>query len=249
MEFGTILGVLARHLRLYAIGAPLFVLVVLLGTHRITLSPLGLADPGAGHSTATARVLLDSPASQVADANPPGIDEIITRAALFTAQLGDDAAAARVAADAHVPPAELRIEAFATGPALSSPLPKAVAAAVAVTAAPYVVHVDADPDAPFIAIQATAPTGPDAAHLAGATIAALRRVAAPRGITSQLGYAIVPLGRPRLAVVAPSSGRAMTAALAFAALVIWTALVIIVPGIARWWRRLGASVPPEAAGA
>jgi hypothetical protein len=214
---------------------------VLVGTHRITLSPLGLAAPGGGQAAAAARVFVDTPDSQLQDSQPPGGDAVATRSALFVSQLATNAATARVARDARVPERDLRVAAFGTGPALSSALPREVSTAIEVAPERYVVHVDADPALPVITLRATAPDAVSASRLAVATVAELKRIAAPRGVTERYGYVIESLGPAHVTLTPGGSGRGMTAGLAFVALVIWAGIVVILPGIARWWRGLGAA--------
>ena len=239
MEFAIVLQLLWRRRHLLVLGAPIAVILALLGTHRITLSPPGLAGASRTTAIADASVLIDTPSSQAVDLSPSGGDGVKIRADLLSSLLGSDAARANVARGASLRPDQIDIFPFTTGPALSTPLARRIAELDAPAQAAYVVRIGEDDILPIIRVDTSAPDAAGARRLAQATIAALGELAAPNGTEGAGGYAVRTLGPVRTTSLTSGPGHAKTAAVALAALFGLLLAVVFGTGAARVWHRLG----------
>ncbi len=119
---------------------------------------------------ASARVLVNTPSSIVADLNPNGGGSLATHAQLLGNLLSSDQVRSAVAKSAGIPLASLVVEPLSVGGVVQTPLatttPMPVGAAT--------LSVNADPLLPLITINAQAPDARRAAALANAAVSALQ---------------------------------------------------------------------------
>ena len=170
MELIALLHVLVRHRLLVALGA----VAALAAGFLVTRAP------SAHYGFATARVVLDTPDSQLVDAQPVGADTLPMRAALLADLMAGSSLKPKLARALGVPEQDLAVRA----PHLSTPpvaLPLAVRAleAAAPTTEPYVLGMQAVGPLPIIAIDARGPRKADAERLAAAATKSFRRSPAP----------------------------------------------------------------------
>jgi hypothetical protein len=247
MEIVDILRVLWRRRLLVLIGTPAAMLLVLVGTHRLTLSPPGLAPAPSPTGLASAAILLDTPSSQIVDLHAPGATALEVRSDLLSSLLASAGARSALARHAGLRSDQIDLSPFVIAPALSSPLARRVAELDAAANRAYVVRVNVDPVQPLVAITATAPDAATARRLAQATVDTLAQLAAPNGTAGTTGYVVKPLGAPRAITVFPGKGRAKTAALGFMTALFWLVGIVFATGLARAWRRAGDPAPLAAA--
>ncbi|HEY7633118.1 MAG TPA: hypothetical protein VH817_20615 [Thermoleophilaceae bacterium] len=118
---------------------------------------------------ATTPVIVDTTASELTHASPPGGDSLSWRTPLLAALLTSDEARARIAADIRVPASDVAvIDPTLNTPLVPAALPVYASRAAARVTAPYVVTLLVDGDLPRIVVQAAAPTRAEAGRLAGA---------------------------------------------------------------------------------
>ena len=244
MEAITILRELWRLRYLVFLGAILALAIALMTAYRISLAPPKLESRQYHVGAASARVLIDTPDSQVVDLNPKGADVLSARATLLANLMASTPVKAVIARDAGVPANQLvAVAPSSTGPTAPTALSKATSehASVAQT---YILTVQADETLPIIAVTAQAPNAEQAARLANAASTGLRDY-----LHSVAGAQNVPAGRQ---VVISSLGAAQSAdvvkgpsrLLALVAFVLIFGLacfgVIMISGLARGWRRAAA---------
>jgi hypothetical protein len=129
--------------------------------------------------TASARVVLDTPDSQLVHAEPPGADSLGWRAAVLADLAATRPLKTQIARELRIPLDRLAVVAPQRAePSVATPLARSAAEAAAITPEPYVVAIRSRDPLPIISIDASAPSRSGAAKLAAAAETAL--VAASR---------------------------------------------------------------------
>jgi hypothetical protein len=196
-------------------------------------------------SGAVASVLVDTPRSLTGSAEARGADTIIARTASLADMLTDDQARADVARTAGVPVSQVAMFGPSDGPPpVVDELAERATVASATTAAKYTILLSSGGATSILHISVGAPEPRVAARLAAATVAELQqRTAAPR--IKGTGVKVEPLGATRMLELGGGGGShrrlAVIAVVMFCAF--WCASVVIVSGLVRLWRSLGASAP------
>jgi len=193
----------------------------------IAIGVVGLKLHGAPTATTSAsgKVLIDTPRSLVAAARAPGALTIYPRARVIADLMASEAAEAEIARRAGLEPAELAV----LGPGAAAP-PQVVTAVaeqaeeVAKPVAPYLVSVEVTPGLPILTITAVGADADRAIALGKAAVATLPAVAraAPGGGDS---VKVETLGEPTIATKT-SGGRKTIAVAAFALFLLWCLVVV-----------------------
>jgi hypothetical protein len=239
MELAAIARILWRHRLIAVLGAPFVVAIALLGTHRVTLSPFSLSPPRTPVGSATARILVDTPKSQLVDLAPVvGLDGSVPdglpiRTEVLVDQLEDTDWRATLARSAGLRADDIDIASSDTGSTHTTPLARALAEANGVANRPNVVRVSTNGYDPIVTVSATAATPADAQRLVGATTATFKSLV--ESDAGAKGFIVRPLGAPRAGLLPQSSGRAMTVGLAVFALGAWLVGIVFAGGIAAAW--------------
>jgi hypothetical protein len=241
MELAAIARILWRHRVIALLGAPLVVAIALLGTHRVSLSPFSLSPARTPVGSATARILVDTPKSQLVDLAPVvGLDGSVPdglpiRTEVLVDQLESTDWRATLARNAGMRADDIDISSSDTGSTHTTPLARALAEANAVANRPNVVRVSTNGYDPIVSISVTAASPADAQRLVGATIATFKSLVESGAGAGAKGFIGRPLGAPRAGLLPQSSGRAMTAGLAVFALGAWLVGIVFAGGIAAAW--------------
>jgi hypothetical protein len=236
MDLLPTLLVLCRKWKVVLLGLPLMLAA-------FVLAQGASGDGQRATDVASERVLIDTPQSQVGDVSPPGGDAMLIRASLLTAAMAADRSVRRIASGARLSANAIEFEAFATGPALATPLARSVAEMNAAPRRPYAVEVTSDPGLPIITVRASAPDRRGADALAQAAVETLRGLAAPQGVQTKRGYSVTSLGP----VATRATAAKTTAILPYLTLLVfpaWCLLVLFATGASRAWRRAGLTVSP-----
>src|SRR5215211_4602246 len=243
MELLAIARILWRHRVLAALGAPLMVAIALLATNRISLSPLSLSPPLTATGAASAKVLVDTPNSQLVDLGqslPVGLDGstadgLPVRVSLLADELESDDWRTTLARSADIPASQIDLASSNAGAAYATPLARRLLEANAAAGRPYVVRIFTDRVNPIVTISATAPTAADAQRLVEATIVTFKGLVEGDRIAKR--FTTRPLGSPRVGMRMQASSRAMTLAVGFAALAVWLVGIFLACGVAAAWAR------------
>jgi hypothetical protein len=244
MESITILRELWRLRYLVFLGALLALAIALMTAYRVSLAPPKLESRQYHVGLASARVLIDTPDSQVVDLNPKGADALSSRASLLANLMASSPVKAVIARAAGVPANQLvAVAPSATGPTAPTPLSKA-ASESASAANTYVLTMQADETLPIIAVSAQAPDADQAARLANAASTGLRyylrSVAGAQNVPAARQVVISSLGAAQSADVVKGPRR-LFAVIAFIFIFGLACFgVVMVSGIARGWRRAAA---------
>jgi hypothetical protein len=163
-----------------AVAATAIAVAVLQG---VSLGPLGSAGGGQVVGVASGSVLIDTPRSQLLNADPKGAETLPMRALLYADLLARDDVKAGIARQAGLKPEELDVlpPASRLEPPVSTPL---VEQAIVVAAAPRattVLSVYADGESPLISVDAHAPDGQRAEAVVAAAAGALESLVAREG--------------------------------------------------------------------
>jgi hypothetical protein len=260
MESITILRELWRLRYLVVLGGLLAIAIGLMTAYRVSLAPPKLESRQYDVGVASARMLIDTPDSQVVDLNPKGAASLGTRASLLANLMASGPVKAIIARDAGVPANRLvAVAPPATGATVPTPLSQ-TAAQNANVAGAYLLTLQADETLPIISIEAQAPDANQAARLANAATTGLRdylkSVAGAQNVPAARQVVISGLGAAQSAKVVRGPRRLFAiAAFVFVFGFICFSL-IMVSGIARGWRRAAAlehsasapAEPPETGG-
>ena len=229
MELIALLQALWRHRILVVVG---LILAVAVG--------LKVGGENAPTGVASARVLLDTPDSQLLNSDSPGAETLGWRASMLAELVSSREATTQIARELHIRPDRVVVMSRALNVAPKpSPLSDLGLEAAAGTQAPYVLTIGSTPDAwggpqlPIISIGARAPSVMKASRLAAAAVAALKTAAsAPAGRTVQQ-VVLEPVG-PVRAVEVPARSRRMMAVAAAAFLFgLWCLCVAAGSGLLR----------------
>jgi len=244
MESITILRELWRLRYLVILAGLLALAIALMTAYRVSLSPPKLESRQYHVGLASARILIDTPDSQVVDLNPKGADALSSRASLLANLMASSPVKAIIARDAGVPASQLvAVAPSATGATAPTPLSQAASKSANV-ADVYLLTMQADETLPIIAIQAQAPDAEQAARLANAATTGLRdylrSVAGAQNVPAARQVVISGLGAAQAADVVRGPRR-LFAIIAFIFVFGLACFgLIMVSGIARGWRRAAA---------
>jgi hypothetical protein len=247
MESIIILRELWRLRLLVILGALLALFCAVLVSYRVSPASLKLESRQYHVGVASARMLIDTPASQVVDLNPKGADTLNSRASLLANLMVSTPVKSIIARDAGVQPDRL-IAIAPTAPGSGGPsVPTTLsqkAAEASKTPGAYLLTLQSDETLPIISIDAQAPTAAAAARLANAATTGLRDY-----LRSVAGAQNLPAGRQ---IVVSGLGGAQAAdqvrgprkLFAIAAFIFVFGFacfaIIMISGIARGWRRAAA---------
>ena len=247
MESIIILRELWRLRLLVILGALLAVMCAVLVSYRVSLPSLKLESRQYHVGIASARMLIDTPASQVVDLNPKGADTLNSRASLLANLMVSTPVKSIIARDAGVP-ADRLIAIAPTAPGSGGPtVPTTLsqkASEASKTPGAYLLTLQSDETLPIVSIDAQAPTAAAAARLANAATTGLRdylrSVAGAQNLPATRQIVVSGLGGAQAAdqVRGP---RKLFAIAAFVFVFGFACFAIImISGIARGWRRAAA---------
>jgi hypothetical protein len=183
---------------------------------------------------ASMRVMLDTPRSQTVETNPPNFDTLPSRAALLADLTGANPSRQRIANDMGIATKSLVV----SSPALSiapvpAPLPRHALDVASAVPEPYALLIRAINPLPIIAIDARAPSGPQAAKLATAAATALK-AAAPSEFAHEADRFVVNEVAPvRSHEVVDGPRRMIAVIIALAVFGLWCACITLVAGVSR----------------
>ena len=164
---------------------------------------MSVQGPSRTFAIASQRLVLDTPKSQLLNADPAGADTLTWRAAVLSEMTATRPLEDRIARDMGVPSRSLGVMSMnLTDPAVESALTTAAQEAEAEAGERYLVAVSFDERFPLITVATRAPDRQAAARLATVTTAALSAAAsAPRGTVAPQGLVVESIGRPRTKTV------------------------------------------------
>lgn len=253
MEFVSFVKLLRRRRILLAIGA-----LLALATGALTSGAIPLGGGGSGPSAGEglAQVLVDTRVPLTATTAPGASLTIVRQALLLADQMSSSAVAATIARDAGIPPRALTVLAPVLAPLTEfslvpdGQLPQVAAKDTQYAHTPNVVRLVPNYDVPFLTIQTAAPNEHAAVALAQATVSAMQRAILLTGNGAGSANASPPpalhvqqLG-PAVGAAVPSAGGRLRVGLVVTIVVfaVWCAVVVVVAGAARGWRRLGGAL-------
>ena len=165
MEFVGFIRLLWAHRLAIAAGA----------IASIALGFFVLSSPSSQSGVASVGLVLDTPSSQLIDAEPVGADTLAWRAALVADLMGSDTLRLEVARAMRLPPERIAVLAPQMAvPTIPTPLPTRALEAGATTTEPYVLSIEAPLPVPIIGVDASAPSRAEAARLATAAADVLK---------------------------------------------------------------------------
>jgi hypothetical protein len=192
------------------------------------------------------RLVLDTPKSQLLNADPKGVDSLAWRAAVLSEMTATGSVEERIARDMGVPVRSIGVISMnLTDPEVEWPLTSAAQKAEAEAGEPYLVAVGVDERLPLISVATRAPGRAGAVRLAKVTTAVLMAAAsAPPSAVAPQGLVVETIGRPRTKEVVDGPRR-LVAVLVFGVLLsLWCVGIALVSRIRDALR----SPPPGALG-
>jgi hypothetical protein len=235
MELVAFLQVLRRHRILVVLGALLAIGIAL---------TMAMGKPSR-FGVASARVVLDTKESQLLNADTPGADTLVFRAAMLADMVTGPPWTTGIARDMRIPADQLLVVApHLTVPETATPLTDLASEAAAETPEPYVVSVRFEDALPIISIDSRAPDRAGAARLAQAAARALQAAAvAPPGAVDPHHLVAETIAPAKAKEVI--SGRRRTAAVAVSAVLfgLWCIGLGLGSGLMRAWRGTGRPRP------
>ena len=232
MELAAAARVLWRHRLIALLGLPLVIAIAVICAHR--LSP-----PERVYGVASAKILVDTPKSQLVDLAPSvGLDPTVAdglpvRVDILADELAGDASVDALARQAGLPKDRIAVLTFGVGPTRTTPLARRLAELNPGGHRPYVVQITADGREPIVNILTSAPTGVEAKRLADAAVATFSSVVRSDG--PHRGFVAKPLGPSKAGQFLQGSGMALTAAVALSAVVMWLFGIVMASGTASAW--------------
>jgi hypothetical protein len=195
MQSSSILSELLRRRFAVAGALVLSVAVGVLVFYRVSVGlPPQIKARQYSVGVASARVLINTPSSIVADLNPNGGGSLPAHAQLLGNLLASEQVRTAIAKSAHLAPSKLVVEPLSVAGVVQTPL--AVSAPAPVGAS--TLNVNADPLLPLITINAQGPNPTTAAALANGAVTSLqayiRTVAAEENIPSRRQPVVTSLG-------------------------------------------------------
>jgi hypothetical protein len=182
---------------------------------------------------ATQRLVLDTPKSQLLNADPKGADTLPWRAAMLSEMTATGSVEERIARSFGVPARNIGVISMKlTNPQVESPLTMTALKAEAEADEPYLVGVGFDERLPLISVATRAPDRPTAARLAEVTTAALMAAAsAPYGAVAPQGLVVETIGRPRTREVVDGPRRLVAVVIFGILLSLWCVGIALVSRI------------------
>jgi hypothetical protein len=175
---------------------------------------------------ATQRLVLDTPKSQLLNADPKGADTLPWRAAMLSEMTATGSVEERIARSFGVPARNIGVISMKlTNPQVESPLTMTALKAEAEADEPYLVGVGFDERLPLISVAT-------AARLAEVTTAALMAAAsAPYGAVAPQGLVVETIGRPRTREVVDGPRRLVAVVIFGILLSLWCVGIALVSRI------------------
>lgn len=229
MELVALLRLLWRHRVVVAVGAVVALAAGFAAT-RGESTVVGVA---------SVRLVLDTPRSELLDANPVGMATLEWRADLLGDAGGADDVRDRVATAMGIPPGELVMTAPARlVPTIAVPLPEHALDAAAAVPNHYQLAIQAASGLPIVGIDARAPSREAAARLATAAVHALQARATEDAASNDTqGFSVEPVGAVKARAIVEKPRKVMAAAVAVVLFGLWCTGVTFVTGVSRVRRR------------
>jgi hypothetical protein len=198
---------------------------------------------------ASARVMLDTPTSQLADSAPLGADTLIGRAQVLADLAETEEITSGITRRMRIDGQDLIVKApYLSAPRVGTPLPTKALEAAAAAPSRYALSIEAVPDLPILAVDASAPNGRDAKRLATAAIESLQaEVAARQGEPEIQKYGVHVLTPVRAREVTSGPRRMRGAAAAVLLFAFWCFGVMTLAASIRSLRYRRAAMPAVAA--
>jgi hypothetical protein len=241
MEIVTILRELWLRRYMVALGGVVAIGIGLMTVYKVSLAPPKLESRQYHVGVASARMLIDTPDSQVVDLSPKGADGLGTRANLLANLMASSPVKAIIAKNAGLDPETLVAIAPSTtgGPQVPTLLSQRAAASASNPEA-FVLTLRADEALPIISVDAQAPDAEHAARLANAATTGLRdylkSVAAAQNVPNARQLVISTLGPAQSANMVRGPRRLIAIMAAIFIFAFACGSVIMVSGLARGWR-------------
>lgn len=235
MDLVTILRRLWRARLLVGVAAVLALLAGYLVAFRISWPPT-LHTRGYEVGTASVRILIDTPSSQIVAAAPAGADTLAGRANLVANIMVDGAVKALIAQQAGLRPSQITgiAQSALDQPPAATPKPRS-----------YVLSTNVLTDTsgnqlPIIEVDTQAPDASGAANLANAAVAGVQDYldsqAASEGVSVARRLHVIGLGPAQATAAIRGSRNMVAAALALFVFVAGCAAILLVPALVRDWR-------------
>jgi hypothetical protein len=242
LELLSALRLLWRRRTLVGVGA-----LVALGGGLLVVQGVGPAASARPDATfvASARMLLDTPDSQLVTVSPRSAETLAVRAALFADLLSSEPLREDIARRAGLRAGQLDVFGPSTRvvPTVSTPLVVKAGERSEVTRARHVVRLYADGLSPMISIEASAPEAGRAERLVDAATGALGSQVAPPGTGAAHGFVLEPIAsRNPVEIVGGSRRRVLAVAGSAAVFVLWCGAILVAAGLGT--RRRGDPAQP-----
>lgn len=243
MEFVTILHRLWLRRIFVAAGLAAALLVGLMTAYQTSLFPPGLKSRHYHVGLATARILIDTPSSQVVDVDPAGIDAISPRANLLANLMTSSQVKSLIAKNAGIKVDRLTAIAPSDG---APPVPTLLSQEATKSAHPssdYRLNIYSG-DLPIIQVQAQAPDAEQAARLANASVVSLgsylKSVATAQNVPQRKQIVVSSMGSAQARDVTRGPRRIYGLLAAMFVFGLVCAGIIVAEGLARGWRKAAA---------
>jgi hypothetical protein len=225
MELVALLRVLWRHRLAVAVGG-VVALAIGLALTRGAVSRIGVA---------SVRIVLDTPQSQLLNANPVGMATLEWRADLLADAGASDDVRGRVAGAMGIPAQSLVITAPSRLiPTIPVSLPAHALDAAAASPVRYQLAIQAASGLPIVGIDARAPTRAEAARLATEAVRALQaRAKEDRPTNDTQDFSVEPVGAVNGREIVDKPRKVMAAAGVVVVFGLWCTAVTFVAGVAR----------------
>ena len=238
MDLVTNLRELWRR-RIY-VAAALALALIVGGLMVFKVSPSGIEKRQYYVGVASARILVDTPDSQVVDLDPRGAEVLAARASLLANVLATGSVKSMVAQSAGLPGEKLAAVARSSIDPTAPP-PAGQGAAPRVPKDGYSLISDADETLPIISIDTQAPTAKQAAKLADSTVVGLqtylKSVASKQEIPGARQIVVSQMGPAQSTTTLRGPRRITALAAVIVIFLVSCAAILIVAGLGRTWRR------------
>jgi hypothetical protein len=190
-----------------------------------------------GRALAGVRVLLDTPQSQLTNADPARVESLPWRASLLSLLLGTEPVRQQLAREAGIPAQQLAVVSsdLAT-PIVPASLPETATGAAANPSEVYLLSVHSDATIPLISLEAQAPDRETAARLAEAAAHALKISAAPPEMPEARSFIAEPVGPITTGSLPAGRRTLLMLGVAIVLFGLWCGGVVLVSAIARSMR-------------
>lgn len=247
MELALILRELWSRKWLLALGVLVALALGVLAVARVSFSPVGLESRSLSYASARTQVIVDSPASSLADLGSD-VNPLIVRAGVYSRLLTSPGALQIIGQTAGIDPGLI----YAQGPfeidqprAEQEPTAEARSSQIVGEANQYRLRYDSSPSLPIVTIFAQAPTTDEANRLANGAARGLatyvNQIEARNALPPKQRVEIRQLGEPAARTVNSGVGTRLAVLAFVVAFVLWCALVLLIARVAGSWRAAGAS--------